>query len=98
MLTPVVPARMVERRYLPGSRVGGKSFVILGAIATLTGERQIVFDAVTFGAERDDVFDGKSFGSVSLLTETVFATSLRAFPDEKLQFPGRAFPSHAGAA
>ncbi len=98
VLMPVVFARMIERNGLPGGWINRASFVVLGAVTTLTRKRQIVFGAAAPGDEGNDMVNGKSFGRTSFLAQAGFATAAGAFSDQKLRFARESLPNHAGGA
>lgn len=57
MFWPMIRSRIKERRVLQRNGVHRRSLVVFQIVATLTGERQILLDAVATGIERDDVLD-----------------------------------------
>lgn len=57
MFWPVIRPRIKERRILQRNGVDSGSLVVFEIVATLTGECQILLDAMATGIERDDVLN-----------------------------------------
>ncbi len=64
---PVIFAGMIERNGLPGSCINRQSFVVLGAVTTLTRKRQIVFGTVASGNKGNDMVHRESLSRTSFL-------------------------------
>lgn len=98
MLAPVVMTWMKERNCAARCRVEGMRLVGFGAVATLTGQGQVVFIVGATPAFRLDMLEGMQLCSAEFGADAVFAIAMRALSDQAAQLGGEALLSHVARA
>jgi len=74
MLCPLMTARMKQRRQLSGQRVARFDLCMLVLVATLTSQRQIVFNGLATAFARRNVFDGEGMRRIVHLAQAILAS------------------------
>jgi hypothetical protein len=82
MFAPIVMPQMKERNLAARRRIKRMRFIGFGAVATLTGERQIIFIVIAAFAFGLDMLNGMPLRRAYLWTDAVFAITLRSLSDQ----------------
>lgn len=95
MIMPIVMPRMKERSLTARCRIKGMRLIGFGAIASLTGEGEVVFIIRAAFTFRLDMLNGMQMCGAEFGADAVFAIASCALSDQAAQFSGEALLSHA---
>lgn len=95
MLAPVVMTWMKKRDSAACRGIYGVGLIGFRPVASLAGERQVVFVVCATAAFWRDVFGGVQLCGAEFGADAVFAIALCPLSDQTPQFGGNTFLSHA---
>lgn len=95
VLVPVVMTRMKQRDSAARGGIYRVSLIGLRPVASLTGQRKIVFIVCPTAAFRFDVFGRMQLRGAEFRADAVFAIALCSLSDQTAQFGGDTLLSHA---
>jgi hypothetical protein len=95
MPMPIIMPWVKEQNLTTRCRIDRMRLIGFGAIASLTGEGQIVFVVRAAFTIRLDMLNGMQLRGVEFGADAVFAIALRALSNQTAQFGGKAFLTHA---
>ncbi len=93
---PPIFSWMKERNQFPANRIERVGFVVLGIVAALTGQREVIGSSLAAEVFGRDVILRVFLRGVRIGADAVFAAALRSIPDQLSQLLGDALFSHAG--